>query len=70
MSFTSERSDLLLERIASTASSASSFVLKPSFIICENPTMALRGVLMSWLIVEKKYPFAFAASFSRRDVTE
>ena len=54
MSFTSERSDLLLVRMEFTASSDSSFVPKPSFSICEKPTMALRGVLMSWLIVEKK----------------
>jgi len=70
MSFTSARSVLLLTRIDSTAASLSSFVAQPNLSICEKPTMALSGVLMSWLIVEKKYAFAFAAAFSRRETTE
>ena len=51
---TSRTSDLPLARIESTACSRSASFLKPVFIISENPMMALRGVRMSWLTVEKK----------------
>ena len=45
---------LPLTRMESTAWLRSTSVLKPILSICEKPMIALRGVRISWLIVEKK----------------
>ena len=53
-SLTSRRSVFVLTSMESTACSRSASVLAPIFSTCEKPTMAFRGVRMSWLTVEKK----------------
>ena len=53
-SLMSLRSVLVLTSMELTACSRSASVLTPIFSICEKPTIAFRGVRMSWLTVEKK----------------
>ena len=66
MSFTSWRSVRLLIRIEFTARSRSDLFSRPFWSISEKPMMALSGVRMSWLTVEKNRFFAFsrASAFS------